>query len=314
MEKRFQTPDGWTQDTFENKRGRTIRYGYIFPKKVKALVCINVGLNEFCEKYFEVINDLLKKGYAISIHDWMGQGMSDRYLANPHKRHIGTYQDDVDDYFDLMDNHILPRIEKQYGSDLLCIMLAHSMGGHIGLHSLLRRPNIIAGAFFCAPLTRVRAMSYFPDMVSIPLLKTLGTTYHRDYVPLGDNWNPRSTHEKKALSHDLIRGNIFDVWCAANPILKIGSPTIGWLNETEISCRNLRNADTAHIKTPIHAIFAGRDLLVNNKSSRKFFDTIESATHETYPKARHEIMMETDDLRDAFFKTFDAFCARILKA
>ena len=173
MEKRFQAPKGWTQDFFTNRRGRQVRYGYILPKKAKAPIIINVGLSEFCEKYFETINELAKKGFAVSIHDWMGQGLSDRYLANPHKRHISTYQDDVDDSVDLLDQHILPLVEKQYGKDFPRILLAHSMGGHIGLHTLIRHSNFVNGAFFSAPLTRVRVIAHLPDILAVPLLKTL---------------------------------------------------------------------------------------------------------------------------------------------
>ncbi|MGB1077207.1 MAG: alpha/beta fold hydrolase, partial [Bdellovibrionales bacterium] len=299
-------------DFFTNARGRQIRYGYVFPKGAKALICINVGLSEFCEKYFEVINDLISKEYAVSIHDWMGQGMSDRYLANPHKRHIGTYQDDVDDYFNLMDNHIIPRAREHYGKDLPRFMLGHSMGGHIGLHSLLRRPDIVKGAFFSAPLTRVRAIARFPNIVAIPLLKTLNTYYHRQYIPGGKNWAPRTPYGKTIYTHDPVRDEVFDLWCQDNPALKIGAPTIGWVHETSLSCKALKSADTSKLKLPLHAVLGGKDLLVDNRSTINFLEKIPSASFTKEKNAYHELMMETDDIRNRFFDAFDQFVAGIL--
>ena len=313
MQKRFQKPDNWQQDFFTNARGRQIRYGYVFPKKAKALIAINVGLSEFCEKYFEVINELVAKGFAVSIHDWMGQGLSDRYLANPHKRHIGTYQDDINDYIDLMDNYIQPKIGKQYGPNIKKIMLAHSMGGHIGLQTLLRRPDIVEGAFFSAPLTRIRAIGHFPDIIALSLLKTLNTYYHRRYIPGGKDWKPRTPYGKTIFSHDPVRDSVFDQWCEINPTLKIGAPTVGWIHESDLSCRALNKADTSAIHIPMHTILAGRDLLVKNEPTRKLFDKIPSATHETIDGAYHELMMETDDIRSKFFTQFDRFVANILR-
>lgn len=313
VEKRFQEPQNWQQDFFTNKRGMNIRYGFVFPKKAKALIAINVGLSEFCEKYFEVINELVAKGFAVSIHDWAGQGMSDRYLANPHKRHIHTYQNDVDDYFDLMIKHIIPKAKERYGRDMPRIMLAHSMGGHIGLHSLLRDTNIVDAAFFSAPLTSIRATANLPDIIALPLLKTLNTYYHREYIPGGKNWKPRTPYGKTIFTHDALRDAVFDQWCENNPALKIGAPTIGWVHESNISCRNLRNADTSKIKVPMHAVLSNRDVLVKNETTRKLFDSINNASHQTIKGAYHELMMETDEIRDEFFAAFDQFVDRVLK-
>ncbi len=310
MEPRFHPPQEWIENTFTNARGFTIRYGHVFPAKANALISINLGLSECCEKYFEVMHDLIGKGFAVSIHDWMGQGLSDRYLANPHKRHIGTFQEDVDDYFDLMDHHILPKIEEIYGENFPRILLAHSMGGHLSLHALLRRPDFVKGAFFSAPLTRIRATAFIPDVISIPLLKTLNTYYHRQYMPGGKDWTPRP---KTLFTHDPIRDTVFDSWCADNPTLKIGSPTMGWVHEAVESCRDLRHADTSSLTLPLHAILAKRDILVDNRATRHFLDALPNAHHETISHAAHELMMETDTIRNRFFEVFDQFCAHALK-
>ena len=40
------------------------------------------GRGEFIEKYFEVIGELLTRGFAVAAMDWRGQGGLDRPLRN----------------------------------------------------------------------------------------------------------------------------------------------------------------------------------------------------------------------------------------
>ena len=46
------------------------------------------GRGEFIEKYFEVIADLRRRGFAVATMDWRGQGGSQRMLPNPRKGHV----------------------------------------------------------------------------------------------------------------------------------------------------------------------------------------------------------------------------------
>src|SRR5438067_8752774 len=48
-------------------------------------VAIFQGHSEFIEKYFEVVTELLDRGFAVAIFDWRGQGGSARELADSRK-------------------------------------------------------------------------------------------------------------------------------------------------------------------------------------------------------------------------------------
>lgn len=308
MEQRFKTPNGWTETYFKNARGRQVRYGYVFPDDAKGLISINLGLSEFCEKYFELINELTALGYATSIHDWMGQGMSDRYLPNQHKRHVGTFEDDVDDYFDLMDNHILPKSKKQYGDSFPRMILAHSMGAHITLKALIQRPDFVKSVFLSAPLTRIKAIAPLPDPMALALLKTLKTYAHRSYC-LGGDWKKG---QRKLLSHDKARNALTDEWFETNKCLQIGAPTVGWVHEAILSCRQLRAADTSHITIPFHVALAGKDILVDNASTKDVLDKLPNATYDEYPKAYHEILIEEDNIRTPVMRSLKTFVEKTL--
>lgn len=310
MEKRFKKPTGWQESYFTNARGREIRYGHVFPKNAKALISMNVGLSEFCEKYFEVMNELTAQGYAVSIHDWMGQGLSDRYLPNPHKRHIGTFQDDVDDYFDLMDHHILPKIEKKYGTNFQRMIVAHSMGAHITLHALLQRPDFASSAFLSAPLTRIKACGSLPEPMTVALLQTLNTCAHREYISfVGGDWKEG---QRRLMSHDTTRNNLTDQWFTKDTDLQIGAPTVKWVYEAIMSCRTLRNADPSSLKIPFHLAMAEKDVLVDNNRTIEFIETMPNASYDIYENAYHELFMEEDTIRTPVMHSLQSFAEKTL--
>ena len=57
----------------------------------RGTVAILQGRSEFIEKYFEVIGQLLARGFAVATMDWRGQGGSARQLKNPRKGHIDDF-------------------------------------------------------------------------------------------------------------------------------------------------------------------------------------------------------------------------------
>ena len=49
-------------------------------KERHGTVCIFPGRSEFIEKYFEVVGELRRRGFAVAVLDWRGQGGSGRLL------------------------------------------------------------------------------------------------------------------------------------------------------------------------------------------------------------------------------------------
>src|ERR1700741_4469764 len=54
----------------------------------RGTVCLFGGRGEFIEKYFEVIADVRRRGFAVATMDWRGQGGSTRALSHPYKGHV----------------------------------------------------------------------------------------------------------------------------------------------------------------------------------------------------------------------------------
>ena len=81
------------------------------------------GRTEFIEKYFETVDDLRRRGFAVVAFDARGQGGSARLLRNRRKGHVRDFADYVNDFETIMQEVVLPDCPPPY------YVLAHSMGG-----------------------------------------------------------------------------------------------------------------------------------------------------------------------------------------
>ncbi|HVZ28370.1 MAG TPA: alpha/beta hydrolase, partial [Rhizomicrobium sp.] len=113
-------------------------------------VCVVLnGQTEFIEKYFEVIDELRGRGFAVAALDWRGQGGSSRLLPeHPLRVHIRDFEEYDRDLGAFMDRIVAPLLAKGQRP----IALAHSMGGHILLNYMQGRPDAFAAAALCAPM------------------------------------------------------------------------------------------------------------------------------------------------------------------
>jgi hypothetical protein len=66
------------------------------------------GRTEFIEKYFEVVADLRRRGFAVASMDWRGQGGSQRMLANPRKGNVRGFWEYDRDLIRFMKDIVLP--------------------------------------------------------------------------------------------------------------------------------------------------------------------------------------------------------------
>jgi lysophospholipase len=66
------------------------------------------------------------------------------------------------------------------------------------------------------------------------------------------------------------------------------------------------------IELPLLLITAGEDRLIDPKSHAQVAARLRHGEHFTIATARHEIMMETDDIRALFWEAFDRLAKGVL--
>ncbi len=315
---RFQEPPGWRWHRFATSRGYKLRYGSAYPSGsiADAVVVILPGLRDFAEQYLELAHDLLARNLAVWVLDWHGQGDSDRYLPNRHKRHSSGFANDVRDLHELVDGYILPSAVHPDVGRLPLVMLGHSMGAHLGLRFLhdcnvssKGKQAFTVGAF-CAPMLGIAQLDDLLPGVSwtaTRLMRLCPTAY----VPHGHDWTPDFRHEmfrEGKYSHDQLRGQLQEAWFTKNPNLQIGAPTTRWLYDAATSCQLLaKPAYLKAINVPTLVTTAGDDGIVSNRMIDRAVKHLPNCRHIVIDGAKHEILMETDQYRAPFLDQFFTF-------
>ena len=57
-------------------------------KKTNGTILLQQGHNEFVEKYYEVIDEFISRGFSVICFDWRGQGLSEKTLKDNEKNGI----------------------------------------------------------------------------------------------------------------------------------------------------------------------------------------------------------------------------------
>jgi lysophospholipase len=110
------------------------------------------------------------------------------------------------------------------------------------------------------------------------------------------------------LTHDERRFRFTELWFASDRRLSLGGPTIGWCRQAMLSMTAaLAPGALEKIDLPLLIVSSGQDTLVDASSHGPVAARIHNARHVTIDGARHESMMETDDLRLIFWQEFDRF-------
>ncbi len=296
-------PDGAEAVWYQGRGGRRIRMLFApEPKangiKTRGTVLVCPGRTEFIEKYFETARDLQARGFAVVIFDWPGQGLSQRMHRDPLAGHVRTYGAYVDALVRGLDK-LGRRAPKPH------VILAHSMGGTVALEAMRTRRISVAAAAFSAPMWGLRIPFYLRWFARLARWAGAGGMAARKA-------GPEEVFDGNLLTHDEARWQVYRDLVAAEPKLRLGEPTIGWV----VASLNVMGAffwtgalDHLH-DIPMLVAVAEDEEVVNGPASRRLAKRLKAAKTITIKNARHEILMETDDRRDAFWKAFDDMLKR----
>lgn len=300
-------PSGAHVSAFDGYDGLKLRSALWEPTRgpVRGTVVIVQGRSEFIEKYFEVIADLRRRGFAVAIFDLRGQGGSERILSNRRKGHVVAFTEYDRDLAIFIDEVVRPTLPEPF------IGLGHSLGGNILLRGAQDEASPFARMVLLAPMIDIH-----PEMLgaSRPLVRAyanlasaigLATAYVRGG---GNEPSDLSTFENNRLSADEVRWSRIKSIIEAAPDLALGSPTIGWLRAALRSCTMLSRPDyPKYVCVPMMLFAAGADRVVSTQAIEDFAVDLKSGGHILMPGSRHEILMETDAIRQRFWAAFDAY-------
>jgi len=271
----------------------------------RGTIVLFEGRGEFIEKYFEVVADLRRRGFAVAIHDWRGQGGSQRLLANRNKGHIRDFSHFDRDITRFMKEVVLPDCPPPY------IALAHSMGGNI-----LLRNAVVPGSWFERMVLSAPMLALSGDKVPIPqglarfYVELLGACGAGAWYVPGGYATPAEAgpFAGNSLTGDEERFARNRQVVEAAPALGLGSPTIGWLRAAYRSNRMLMRPEfAARVRVPLLLAAAGADSIVSSLAIEEFSSRLRMGAHVVIASSRHEILQERDEIRARFWAAFDAY-------
>lgn len=265
-------------------------------------VVVCQGRAEFVEKYFETVSDLLQRGLTVVVFDWRGQGFSGRELANLRKGHIddfSLYERDLDA---ILEQVLLPFCPRPW------FALGHSMGAAVLLRQSRGGRSPFERMVLTAPLIDINGLR-FPGLARF-IAKFL------DLAGIGGAFIPgggetamlTKPFRNNLLTFDSDRYERNNRVVAAAPQVAIGDPTIGWLDAAFAQIDEFAAPEYPRkILTPCLVFAADNDRVVDGAALEKFATQLKAGRLVTLSPARHEILMERDNVREQFWAAFDAF-------
>lgn len=230
-------PRGWAWGLIRIARRPALRYGVSAPAGAPVGdIVILPSYGESAEWWFETATDLNRDGYTVWVLDGEGQGGSARYTSPRDLGHTSDFADDVDGVQALIGRVVRPP------SDRPVILIASGTAGLTAI-AVAERGATIHRLVLSAPTELSVADGGLPAAAAgfgLTTLRASGASpWRRDDVR-----KARTRREKAALG-----------WAVANPDLRMGGPSTGWLEARQsFRTATLAPAALGRVASPVTII------------------------------------------------------------
>lgn len=280
----------WAQ-TSDNLR---IRIGSWPLEKAQGTVLIFPGRTEFIEKYGQIAQAFAVRGLASAAIDWRGQGLSDRLSDNPllgHVEHFPDYQKDVAALVRAMRALDMPR---PY------FLLAHSMGGAIGLRAVIEGFAVQAVAF-SGPMWGIKIAPHLKPAAWL-LTRTMPRIGQGHRLPPGTKLEHHvlaDGFENNLLTRDKAQFDIMRQQLITHPDLSLGGPSYIWLREALAETRHLAGRPSPSL--PCITFMGSNERIVDIPAIHNRMQGWHGAKLEIVPGGEHEVLMENASVTGPLF-------------
>lgn len=274
--------------------GLRIRIGHWTPAGARGTVLIFPGRTEFIEKYDVCARALADRGFASMAIDWRGQGLAERLLENPvigHVAHFSDYQKDVD---------AMVRAARSLEMPRPFFLLAHSMGGAIGLRAAMEGLTVQASAFTgpmwgiqIAPHLRPAAWALSHLMPRVGQGHRLPPGTRIEHHVLSDGF------EGNLLTRDPEQFEMMRSQLTAHPELALGGPSFVWLREALMETRHLASRPSPNL--PCLTYLGTNERIVDVPAIQKRMADWKRGELHLVEDGQHEVLMESDAVAGPLF-------------
>lgn len=270
------------------------------------------GRGDAYEKYLETFEDWRRRGWRVTAADWRGQAGSGRLGSDPITGHVDDFALWVGD---------LARFWGEWagGRTGALVLAGHSMGAHLVLRAAAEQalappPRAL---ILSAPMLDVR-----PERVPLMLRHGIARLMCRIGSPRRPAWKwsekpgvPPASRQT-LLTHDDTRYADEMWWREQRPELVMGPGSWGWVAGALRSIRILEKPGMIERVTLPVFLFATRtDRLVGVRAIERIAVRLPNVETLFFgSEARHEILRETDAVRERALTAIAAFLDRVCRS
>ena len=302
LEGRFLPPADFEWGYFDTLGGEHLRWGHLPVPRARAQCVLVGGFGEFIEKYSETIRDLAARRVEVWCLDWRGQGRSCKPRVLPTRPRARDFDRDAGDLAAFTTTKLtrpLPRL-----------LIAHSMGGAIGLICLARHPDLFEAAILSSPMIGLRIGRVPPMLLRCITMSLRALGLGLCFIPGVQKWSSsRSrTPDQSRVSADAQRCAVTHAWVSANPSLQTGGVTYAWLDSALALVGRIQLPGfLAHVHTPVLLGVPQRELVVSSAAQRDAARLLPDCTLVELSESKHDPFLERDKIRDEWLRQINAF-------
>lgn len=300
-------PAGAAAEWYRGADGAQLRAA-LFPADgaARGSIVLSPGRTEPIEKYYEAAADLNRRGFVVLVHDWRGQGLAHRSLADRTLGHARGWRPFISDY-----GRMLAEFEERLPKPW--VAMGHSMGGCLTLLALAEgaAPRFAAMAL-SAPMLDINTGGV-PRGVASVLAWVLTRIGFGGQPVLGETPGLKAPDfASNALTHDPVRYDRNEGQVLAHPELGLGVPTWGWLDFAFAAIARLQvSPAVANLDLPCLIVTAGEERLVNNAGAAAVAARLPRVRLLNIEGAYHELLQELEPYRTRFWDAFDELVAAL---
>ena len=275
---------------------------YLLPGAKQSVILLH-GYTESAEKFREMAWYFLQAGFSVFSYDHRGHGRSLRQLEDLSVTHVDYFQEYVND----LEEFIL-RVVRPAMGDAPMNLYAHSMGGAVAAHFLIRHPDTFRRAVLSSPMIAPSANPY-PLWVGKAMAGAfclIGKGKSRAFI--GGPFDPEKETFEASCDTSRPRFDYYQAKRNGTPYLQNCSPTYNWVYQAADQTKELlKEKNTRAVKTEVLLCQAGLDTVVLLPPQDKFVSLLPHATLKRYEAAKHEIYNSTDDVVREYVQDVLAF-------
>jgi len=266
------------------------------------------GRGDAYEKYLETLDHWYRRGWRVTALDWRGQAGSGRLGADAVTGHVDDFAPWVAD---------LAAFWREWTAEGSAphVLVGHSMGGHLVLRAAAEGLVRPAALVLSAPMLGVS-----PGWLPNPVKRFAARAMCRIGDPRRPAWKwsekPGELPEGRAalLTHDADRYADEVWWREQRPELVMGPASWGWVAAGLDSMISLeRTGALEKLDLPVLLLSVSGDALVSPAAIDRATARLPRGELVTFgPEAYHEVLRETDEVRDRALAAIDDFFDRAL--